>query len=211
MLNLQWSLFFLLSSFFIQQSFINFLCAQIFFFCMHCLIILLGLQVPAKHLLPVPRPDPEVVAMLTSGLTASIALEKVNSFWVSRVIFILELSKKMLLFSSIYGMIWQLNCSVHHTITKTSTTVYTLVCSMTCILFKLILCFELHMQQKSYCSGPTFFIQTNVNSIMSLISRSPNVLSWFVISRQLSRRLGQPYDPPMVHLIKLYEFLGFWT
>ena len=37
------------------------------------------MQVPAKHLLPVPRPDPEVVAMLTSGLTASIALEKVCS------------------------------------------------------------------------------------------------------------------------------------
>lgn len=35
------------------------------------------IQVPAKHILPVPRPDPEVVAMLTSGLTASIALEKV--------------------------------------------------------------------------------------------------------------------------------------
>ncbi|KAJ6835416.1 prostaglandin reductase-3 [Iris pallida] len=33
-------------------------------------------MVPAKHLLPVPRPDPEIVAMLTSGLTASIALEK---------------------------------------------------------------------------------------------------------------------------------------
>ncbi|KAJ4847423.1 hypothetical protein Tsubulata_036301 [Turnera subulata] len=32
--------------------------------------------VPAKNILPVPRPDPEVVAMLTSGLTASIALEK---------------------------------------------------------------------------------------------------------------------------------------
>ncbi|CAI9104346.1 OLC1v1002999C3 [Oldenlandia corymbosa var. corymbosa] len=32
--------------------------------------------VNAKHILPVPRPDPEVVAMLTSGLTASIALEK---------------------------------------------------------------------------------------------------------------------------------------
>ncbi|OAY71307.1 Zinc-binding alcohol dehydrogenase domain-containing protein 2 [Ananas comosus] len=31
---------------------------------------------PAKHLLPVPRPAPEVVAMLTSGLTASIALER---------------------------------------------------------------------------------------------------------------------------------------
>ncbi|XP_042009650.1 prostaglandin reductase-3-like isoform X2 [Salvia splendens] len=32
--------------------------------------------VPSKHILPVARPDPEVVAMLTSGLTASIALEK---------------------------------------------------------------------------------------------------------------------------------------
>lgn len=28
-------------------------------------------------MLPVPRPDPEVVAMLTSGLTALTALEKV--------------------------------------------------------------------------------------------------------------------------------------
>ena len=35
------------------------------------------MKVAAKHLLPVPRPDPEVVAMLTSGLTASIGLEKV--------------------------------------------------------------------------------------------------------------------------------------
>ncbi|KAG5388029.1 hypothetical protein IGI04_029570 [Brassica rapa subsp. trilocularis] len=32
--------------------------------------------VSAKHVLPVPRPDPEVVAMLTSGLTALTALEK---------------------------------------------------------------------------------------------------------------------------------------
>lgn len=32
--------------------------------------------VPSKHILPVARPDPEVVAMLTSGLTASLALEK---------------------------------------------------------------------------------------------------------------------------------------
>ncbi|XP_047977339.1 prostaglandin reductase-3-like isoform X1 [Salvia hispanica] len=31
---------------------------------------------PSKNILPVARPDPEVVAMLTSGLTASIALEK---------------------------------------------------------------------------------------------------------------------------------------
>lgn len=35
-------------------------------------------QVRSKHILPVARPDPEVVAMLTSGLTASIALEKVT-------------------------------------------------------------------------------------------------------------------------------------
>ncbi|KAL8238271.1 hypothetical protein R6Q59_019352 [Mikania micrantha] len=34
-------------------------------------------MVPSKHILPVARPDPEVVAMLTSGLTASISLEKV--------------------------------------------------------------------------------------------------------------------------------------
>ncbi|XP_073270357.1 uncharacterized protein [Primulina huaijiensis] len=32
--------------------------------------------VHSKHILPVARPDPEIVAMLTSGLTASIALEK---------------------------------------------------------------------------------------------------------------------------------------
>lgn len=32
--------------------------------------------VPSAYILPVARPDPEVVAMLTSGLTASIALEK---------------------------------------------------------------------------------------------------------------------------------------
>ncbi|KAK9163260.1 hypothetical protein Syun_004162 [Stephania yunnanensis] len=33
-------------------------------------------MVPSKHILLVPKPDPEVIAMLTSGLTASIALEK---------------------------------------------------------------------------------------------------------------------------------------
>uniref|UniRef100_A0A0C9S9S3 TSA: Wollemia nobilis Ref_Wollemi_Transcript_6723_2396 transcribed RNA sequence n=1 Tax=Wollemia nobilis TaxID=56998 RepID=A0A0C9S9S3_9CONI len=33
-------------------------------------------EIPAKHLIPVPKPDPEVVAMLTSGLTASIGLEQ---------------------------------------------------------------------------------------------------------------------------------------
>ncbi|PQQ04395.1 prostaglandin reductase-3 [Prunus yedoensis var. nudiflora] len=36
-------------------------------------------MVPSKHILPVERPDPEVVAMLTSGLTASIALEKAGT------------------------------------------------------------------------------------------------------------------------------------
>ncbi|CAB4290467.1 unnamed protein product [Prunus armeniaca] len=36
-------------------------------------------MVPSKHILPVERPDPEVVAMLTSGLTASIALEKAGA------------------------------------------------------------------------------------------------------------------------------------
>lgn len=34
------------------------------------------MSVPSKFILPVARPDPQVVAMLTSGLTASIALEK---------------------------------------------------------------------------------------------------------------------------------------
>ncbi|XP_058730739.1 uncharacterized protein LOC131602601 [Vicia villosa] len=33
-------------------------------------------EIPSKYALPVPRPDPEGVAMLTSGLTASIALDK---------------------------------------------------------------------------------------------------------------------------------------
>ncbi|KAI3445998.1 hypothetical protein Pfo_002663 [Paulownia fortunei] len=33
-------------------------------------------MISSKHILPVARPDPEVVAMLASGLTASIALEK---------------------------------------------------------------------------------------------------------------------------------------
>ncbi|MBA0675678.1 hypothetical protein Goari_017205 [Gossypium aridum] len=35
-------------------------------------------KVPSKHILPIPRPDPEIVALLTSGLTASVALEKVR-------------------------------------------------------------------------------------------------------------------------------------
>ncbi|PQQ04396.1 zinc-binding alcohol dehydrogenase domain-containing protein 2-like [Prunus yedoensis var. nudiflora] len=37
------------------------------------------MMVPSKHILPVEKPDPEVVAMLTSGLTASIALEKAGA------------------------------------------------------------------------------------------------------------------------------------
>ncbi|XP_028220241.1 probable quinone oxidoreductase [Glycine soja] len=36
------------------------------------------LMFPSKHALPVPRPDPKVVTMLTSGLTTSISLEKVD-------------------------------------------------------------------------------------------------------------------------------------
>lgn len=44
--------------------------------------------VPAKHLLPVPRPDPEVVAMLTSGLTASIALERAGQMESGQVVLV---------------------------------------------------------------------------------------------------------------------------
>lgn len=45
-------------------------------------------MVPAKHLLPVPRPDPEVVAMLTSGLTASIALERAGQMESGQVVLV---------------------------------------------------------------------------------------------------------------------------
>ncbi|WVZ65206.1 hypothetical protein U9M48_014612 [Paspalum notatum var. saurae] len=45
-------------------------------------------QVPAKHLLPVPRPDPEVVAMLTSGLTASIGLDKAGQMTSGQVVLV---------------------------------------------------------------------------------------------------------------------------
>ncbi|KAJ4716331.1 Zinc-binding alcohol dehydrogenase domain-containing protein 2 [Melia azedarach] len=51
-------------------------------------------MVPSKHILPVSRPDPEVVAMLTSGLTASIALEKVGQ---------MESRKKMLVTAAAGG------------------------------------------------------------------------------------------------------------
>ncbi|XP_022149218.1 prostaglandin reductase-3 [Momordica charantia] len=44
--------------------------------------------VHSKHILPVPRPDPEVVAMLTSGLTASIALEKAGQMESGKVVLV---------------------------------------------------------------------------------------------------------------------------
>ncbi|KAJ1289971.1 hypothetical protein BS78_02G205700 [Paspalum vaginatum] len=44
--------------------------------------------IPARHLIPVPRPDPEVVAMLTSGLTASIALEKAGQMTSGEVVLV---------------------------------------------------------------------------------------------------------------------------
>nr|GME11018.1 probable quinone oxidoreductase [Ipomoea batatas] len=45
-------------------------------------------MVPAKHILPVARPDPEIIAMLTSGLTASIALEKVAQMESGKVVLV---------------------------------------------------------------------------------------------------------------------------
>lgn len=45
-------------------------------------------MVPSKHILPVARPDPEVVAMLTSGLTASIALEKAAQMDSGKVVLV---------------------------------------------------------------------------------------------------------------------------
>jgi hypothetical protein len=36
------------------------------------------LQIAAKHAFPVPAAIPEIVAILTSGLTASIGLEQVS-------------------------------------------------------------------------------------------------------------------------------------
>ncbi|XP_068637694.1 uncharacterized protein [Aristolochia californica] len=44
--------------------------------------------VPAKHILLVPRPDPEVLAMLTSGLTASIAFEKAARMKSGKVVLV---------------------------------------------------------------------------------------------------------------------------
>ncbi|XXG61014.1 hypothetical protein AAC387_Pa04g2776 [Persea americana] len=45
-------------------------------------------MVHSKHILYVPRPDPEVVAMLTSGLTASIALEKAAQMESGKVVLV---------------------------------------------------------------------------------------------------------------------------
>ncbi|XP_055815839.1 uncharacterized protein LOC129885552 [Solanum dulcamara] len=44
--------------------------------------------VPSKHILPVAKPDPEVLAMLTSGLTASIALEKAAQMESGKVVLV---------------------------------------------------------------------------------------------------------------------------
>uniref|UniRef100_A0A7N0T0R8 Enoyl reductase (ER) domain-containing protein n=1 Tax=Kalanchoe fedtschenkoi TaxID=63787 RepID=A0A7N0T0R8_KALFE len=46
------------------------------------------MSVPSKHVLPVARPDPEVVAMLTSGLTASIALEQAGRMESGKVVLV---------------------------------------------------------------------------------------------------------------------------
>nr|KJB79300.1 hypothetical protein B456_013G042800 [Gossypium raimondii] len=46
------------------------------------------MTVSSKHILPIGRPDPEVVAMLTSGLTASIALEKVGQMESGQVVLV---------------------------------------------------------------------------------------------------------------------------
>ncbi|KAL4319199.1 hypothetical protein GQ457_18G016520 [Hibiscus cannabinus] len=46
------------------------------------------MTVPSKHILPIGRPDPEVVAMLTSGLTASIALDKVGQMESGKVVLV---------------------------------------------------------------------------------------------------------------------------
>jgi NADPH:quinone reductase-like Zn-dependent oxidoreductase len=45
-------------------------------------------MIPSKYALPVPRPDPEGVAMLTSGLTASIALDKAGQMESGKVVLV---------------------------------------------------------------------------------------------------------------------------
>ncbi|XP_021896688.1 prostaglandin reductase-3 [Carica papaya] len=44
--------------------------------------------VSSKHILPIARPDPEVVAMLTSGLTASIGLEKAGQMESGKIVLV---------------------------------------------------------------------------------------------------------------------------
>lgn len=46
------------------------------------------MMVRSNHVLPVARPDPEVVAMLTSGLTASIGLEKAGQMESGKVVLV---------------------------------------------------------------------------------------------------------------------------
>ncbi|MBA0730086.1 hypothetical protein Golax_000015 [Gossypium laxum] len=46
------------------------------------------MKVPSKQILPIPRPDPEVVALLTSGLTASIALEELGQMKSGKVVLV---------------------------------------------------------------------------------------------------------------------------
>ncbi|KAK6282601.1 hypothetical protein POUND7_016426 [Theobroma cacao] len=46
------------------------------------------ITVPSKHILPIGRPDPEVIAMLTSGLTASIALDKAGQMESRKVVLV---------------------------------------------------------------------------------------------------------------------------
>ncbi|KAE8667869.1 ARP protein (REF) isoform 2 [Hibiscus syriacus] len=46
------------------------------------------MKVPSNHILPIPRPVPEVVTLLTSGLTASIALEEVGQMKSGKVVLV---------------------------------------------------------------------------------------------------------------------------
>ncbi|KAB2043300.1 hypothetical protein ES319_D01G006600v1 [Gossypium barbadense] len=46
------------------------------------------MKVPSKQILPIPRPDPEAVALLTSGLTASIALEELGQMKSGKVVLV---------------------------------------------------------------------------------------------------------------------------
>ncbi|KAK6946122.1 Alcohol dehydrogenase, N-terminal [Dillenia turbinata] len=46
------------------------------------------MMIPSKYILPVGKPEPEVIAMLTSGLTASIALEKAAQMDTGKVVLV---------------------------------------------------------------------------------------------------------------------------